>query len=130
MVVTVIDAMSLRGYCLTTKPPRPCRFGNRIGSNAFDAAIKMTKLTTSARTGRRMKRSVNDFIEVLCVGRFRIQLRFRRKIVVNDDGNSIAQLEHSRAHDLLAWFKPFRDRNEIAPRLSDAHELLPQDLGL
>src|SRR2546423_14053221 len=61
----------------------------------------------------------------LGVRRFRIQLRFWREIVVDDDRDSVAQLKHSGAHDLLTVFKSFRDRNEIAPGLSHAHELLP-----
>src|SRR2546423_15097124 len=64
----------------------------------------------------------------LGISRFRVQLRFWREIVVDHDAHSVSQLEDPGAHDLLAWFNSFRDRNEIAPRLSDAHELLPQDL--
>src|SRR5437868_6554250 len=120
--------MSLRGYCLTTKPPRPWRFGNRIGSNAVDPAIRITKLTTRARTGRRMKRSVNDLMTVLRIRGLRVQLRFWREIVVNHHRHSVAQLEHPGADDLLTVLKSLRDRNEIAPRFSDADELLTQDL--
>src|SRR5204862_6780770 len=57
-----IDAMSLRGYCRTFRPPRPANCGKKIGNMALDPAIRITKLTTIASTGRLMKRSVNDFI--------------------------------------------------------------------
>ncbi|PYL47530.1 MAG: hypothetical protein DMF32_10855 [Verrucomicrobia bacterium] len=57
-----IDAMSLRGYCRTFRPPRPANCGKNIGNMALDPAIRITKLTTIASTGRLMKRSVNDFI--------------------------------------------------------------------
>ena len=46
--------MSLRGYCRTLSVFIAC-----------SPAIRMTKLITIARTGRRMKRSVNDFIVIL-----------------------------------------------------------------
>src|SRR5512132_1408986 len=57
-----MDAMSLRGYCRTFRPPRPANCGKNIGSIALGPAIRITKLTTIARTGRLMKRSLNDFI--------------------------------------------------------------------
>jgi hypothetical protein len=47
--VTVIAAMSLRGYCRT--------FNVFIACNP---AMRITKLITIASTGRLMKRSVND----------------------------------------------------------------------
>ena len=52
--VTVIAAMSLRGYCRTL-----------IVFIACKPAMRMTKLTTSASTGRLMKRSVKDFMSIL-----------------------------------------------------------------
>jgi hypothetical protein len=49
----VTEALSLRGYC-------------RIVSErmAWNPAIKITRFTTSASTGRRMNKSVNDFMAV------------------------------------------------------------------
>src|SRR6266498_259799 len=58
----LIEAISLRGYCRTFRPPKPASLGKRIGNTAFDPAMRITKLTTIASTGRLMKRSVNDFI--------------------------------------------------------------------
>src|ERR1700719_2664130 len=100
-------AISLRGYCRTL-----------IVFIACKPAIRITKLTTIASTGRLMKRSVNDFMRAavvapLCRGvdtaterrgyksycavelasridRFRIQLRLRREIVVDHHRHSIA----------------------------------------
>ena len=45
-----MTAVSLRGYCRTDSERIDCT-----------PAIRMTRLTTIARTGRRTKRSVNDF---------------------------------------------------------------------
>src|SRR5512135_3655491 len=50
-VVTVTAALSLRGYCRTTRV--------RI---AWNPAIRITRFTTRASTGRRMNRSVKDFM--------------------------------------------------------------------
>ena len=52
-VVTVIVAFSLRGYWRTV------RF-----RMAWTPAMTITRFTTSARMGRRMKRSVNDFMTI------------------------------------------------------------------
>src|SRR6058998_4304130 len=60
----LIEAISLRGYCRTFRPPRPASLGKRIGNTAFDPAMRITKLTTIASTGRLMKRSVNDFMRL------------------------------------------------------------------
>jgi hypothetical protein len=46
-VVTLITATSLRGYCRMLSERMACR-----------PAIRITRLTTTASTGRRMKRSV------------------------------------------------------------------------
>src|SRR5262245_62546297 len=57
-VVTVITAMSLRGYWRT--------LNERID---WSPAIRMTRFTTTARTGRLTKRSVNFISTVLRLGR-------------------------------------------------------------
>src|SRR5437867_10799734 len=62
MVLTVIAAISLRGYWRTFRPPSPDRFGKIMGKSAFAPAMTITKLTTIARTGRLIKMSVNAFI--------------------------------------------------------------------
>src|SRR5436309_16094284 len=93
----LIEAISLRGYCRTFRPPRPASLGQRIGNTAFDPAIRITKLTTIASTGRLMKRSVNDFMPLLRhssfdirassfasrVCRVRVQVRLWREFVIN-----------------------------------------------
>src|SRR4029079_2773474 len=53
MVVTVIAAMSLRGYWRTLIVRIACK-----------PAIRITKLTTNASTGRLMKRAVNDYMPI------------------------------------------------------------------
>src|SRR6266542_5611735 len=60
----LIEAISLRGYCRTFRPPRPASLGKRIGNTAFEPAMRITKLTTIASTGRLMKRSVKDFMRL------------------------------------------------------------------
>src|ERR1700692_2888112 len=65
MVVTVIAAMSLRGYCRTL-----------IVFIACNPAMRMTKLTTIASTGRRIKRSVNDFMRKIRNPNFEILNKF------------------------------------------------------
>src|SRR5437016_12223601 len=130
-----MDAISLRGYWRTFRPPKPPSFGNRIGNIALDPAIRITKLTTIASTGRLMKRSVNDFIYKyvfrifrLSIGRFRIQFRFWRKIIVHCHSHSVAQFENSGADHGLAGFQSLRDRDKIATRIADPHKLLAKHL--
>src|SRR6266704_3107629 len=118
--------MSLRGYCRTFSPPSPDRFGKSMGRSAFVPAMRITKLTTIARTGRLMKRSVNDFMSIFQsrVNRSWIHLRLRREIVVDCHGHPVAQLENARAHDRFARLQPSRNRNEIAARFAHTHKLL------
>src|SRR6266481_9558203 len=94
-VVTVIAAMSLRGYCRTLIVLIACK-----------PAMRITKLTTNASTGRLIKRLVNDFMPVLasCIRRRWRNLRVGCEIVIDRDGHSVAQLEHARAHDHFAGF--------------------------
>src|SRR5690242_17574008 len=93
VVVTVIAAFSLRGYCRT--------LSERI---ACTPAITMSRFTTIARTGLRMKRSVN-LISCLPPGSLLdglgSQLGAGREIVPDHDRHSVAQLERAAAHDRL-----------------------------
>src|SRR5580700_5811792 len=100
-------AMSLRGYCRTF-----------IVFIACKPAMRMTKLTTIARTGRLMKRSVNDFMTIwamvdlpLRISRCRIELRLWRQLVINRHGHPVTQFENAGAHDRLARLQSIRDRN-------------------
>src|ERR1700731_2863602 len=96
MVVTVMAAISLRGYCRTL-----------IVFIACKPAMRMTKLTTIASTGRLMKRSVNDFMSIFAsrIHWRRIQLRLRREVVVDRNRHSVAQFENPRAHDRFTRFQ-------------------------
>src|SRR5439155_12636859 len=97
--------MSLRGYCRTL-----------IVFIACKPAMRITRLTTSASTGRLMKRSVNDFMSDLPMLRIhwvRIYLRVRREIVVDRHRHSVSQFENSRAHNSLAGLQSLRNRHEI-----------------
>src|SRR3954470_1846299 len=109
--------MSLRGYCRT--------FSDEI---AWRPAIKITRLTTSARTGRRMKRSVKVFTKMeSTVGRFRRELRLGREFVVDDDVHAVAQFKDAGAYDLLARFCPVRYGDEIAAGFSGPDKSLAQN---
>src|SRR5438876_3980457 len=112
-------AMSLRGYWRTL-----------IVFIACKPAMRMTKLTTIASTGRLMKRSVKDFMSILGsrIYRRRIHLRFRREIIVDRYRHSIAQFENSRAHDGFIRFQPVDNRNEIAACFAHPNKLLTNRL--
>src|SRR6266550_2226014 len=118
-VVTVIAAMSLRGYCRTLMVLIACK-----------PAMRITKLTTRASTGRRIKRSVKDFMPLfpLRIYRRRIYLRLGREIVVDRYRHAVAQFENAGTDDRLASFQSRRHRHKIAARLPDAHKLLPDHL--
>src|ERR1017187_3451065 len=116
-VVTVTAALSLRGYCRTTRL--------RI---AWNPAIRITRFTTRASTGRRMNRSVNDFMAATlgsAIGRVRRQIVLRRQLVVLDHRHAIPQLEDPGAHDALAWLKARFHAHKIPLRAPGADELLP-----
>src|SRR3954469_625585 len=93
-VVMVICAFSLRGYWRTSS--------ERI---AWMPAIRIRRLTTSATTGRRMKRSVNFMCRSLVYGPRR-HLGCGRQIVPHHYRHAIAQLEGAAAHHGLAGLEP------------------------
>src|SRR5918995_298849 len=90
-VDTRTTAMSLRGYCRTLSARTDC-----------SPAIRMTRLTTMARTGRLMKRSVNriDGSSVVFRPWRRIVAGLNR--VVHEDGHPVSEFEHARCHHLVA----------------------------
>ena len=96
--------------------------------------MRITKLTTSASTGRRINRSVKLLHVDLLVSRTHrvrglwVQLRLWRKIVVDRHRHSVAQLEDAGADDCFPRFQTRRDRNKIAARFADANKLLPDRL--
>src|SRR5882762_6990477 len=107
--------MSLRGYWRTL-----------IVFIACNPAMRMTKLTTIASTGRLMKRSVKDFMSIFAsrIYRRRIYLRFWREIIIDRYRHSIPQFENSRAHDGLIRFQSVDNRHEIAARFAHSNKLL------
>src|SRR3954470_11331336 len=111
-VVTVMAAFSLRGYWRT--------FSERI---AWTPAIRIRRLTTSATTGRRMKRSVNFMCRSLVYGPRR-HLGPGRQIVPHHYRHAIAQLEGAAAHHGLAGLEPGDHRDQVAAALAEADELL------
>src|SRR5437868_9459153 len=111
--------MSLRGYWRTL-----------IVFIACKPAIRMTKLTTIASTGRLMKRSVKDVMSLFALGiyRRRVYLRLRCEIVVDHHRHPVAQFENSRAHDGLVRFQSIENRYEIAARFAHPDKLLTNRL--
>src|SRR5258708_6104165 len=124
MVVTLTEAFSLRGYWRTLSDRQ-----------AWTPAMMMTALTTMARTGRRMKRSVK---EVFMTGkarsgtgrsgifRFGRKLRVGGELVVDHHGHARAQLENTTGDDRLVRLQAGYDRDKITPGLAEADELLAQ----
>src|SRR6187431_345361 len=80
-VDTRMIAISLRGYCRTLSARIDCR-----------PAIRMTRLTTIARTGRRTNRSVNFMLTVLGIRRGVV---FGHDLVIDLHRHAVSQLEHS-----------------------------------
>src|SRR5437763_14642085 len=63
-----------------------------------------------------------------CVRRFGGFLQLRRELVVDRDRHAVAQFEYAGSDDDLTRLQSGRDRNEIAARFADPHELLPDHL--
>src|SRR6185295_18794770 len=120
-VVTVMAAFSLRGYWRT--------FSERI---AWTPAIRIRRLTTSATTGRRMKRSVNFMSGPLrpsLIDGFGRHLDLGRELVLHHYGGVVAQLEGAAGDDGLALGDAGDDLHQVALALAQADELLPGDQG-
>src|SRR5919106_4385109 len=106
--------MSLRGYCRTLRARMDCR-----------PAIRMTRLTTIARTGRLTKRSVNRTLAILGLRRALVP---RLHLVVDGYRRAVAQLEHAGRDDFFARLHARNDRDLIAARRPELDELLPHAL--
>src|SRR5215471_11663919 len=102
--------MSERGNCLTLSERIACR-----------PAIRITRFTTSASTGRRTNRSVSFMLAVLRLGRGVVRGLY---LVVDDDGGAGAELEHPGGHDLFAGLDARDDRNLVAASVAELHEAL------
>src|SRR5256885_5616674 len=89
--------------------------------------MMITRLTTNASTGRRMKRSVKDFIDGSGVARFRRGLQIWRELVVHLHRHLVAQFEGAGGNDFETGIEAFGDRHEIAARLAEPDELLAND---
>src|SRR2546426_6017580 len=102
--------MSLRGYCRTLSARIDCR-----------PAMRMTRLTTIARTGRFTNRSVSLILTVLWLGS---ALVGRLNFVVYENRRTVAKLEHTGADDLFASLKARENCDLIATRRPELDELL------
>src|SRR4029077_6391163 len=114
-VVTCTTAISLRGYCRTLSERIDCR-----------PAIRITKLTTIARTGRFMNKSVNFMLcPRLAIRRFRSWIVLRLNLIVDCDGSAIAQLEHARGHHLVPRIYAGYNRHLVTAGPVYFYKLLP-----
>src|SRR5262249_20081424 len=73
---------------------------------ACNPAMRMTRLTTIAATGRLMNRSVNFISAVLRLG---VGVVGRLSLVVDHDCGPVAQLEDAGGHDFLPRLEPAED---------------------
>src|SRR5687768_3929427 len=105
-----MTAISLRGYWRTLSARIDC-----------SPAIRMTRLTTIARTGRLMNKSVNRISAVLRLGRPAVRWLH---LVVDLHGGAVAQLEDARRDDLLAGLDAAQHRNLIAAGAAKLDDLL------
>src|SRR5262245_56298394 len=102
--------MSLRGYWRTLRERIAC-----------SPAMRITRLTTTARTGRLMNRSVNRISVVLGLGR---RVVAGLHVVGHLDGRSVAQLERAGAGDLLAFLHSGEHCDLVAAGTAELDELL------
>src|SRR5206468_2950417 len=109
-VETRTIAMSLRGYCRTLSVRIAC-----------SPAIRITRLTTIARTGRLTNRSVNRILTILG---FRSRLVVGLNLVVDENGAAVPKLEDSRGDDLFFRLDTGKDCDLITARGAEFHELL------
>src|SRR4051794_9518503 len=97
-----MTAISLFGYWRTLSDLYDCRPTKR-----------MTRLTTVATTGRRMKRSVN-FMPLLGFRWLGIQLIAGLNRVIDLDGETFLQAEDTVGGDFVARLEPREDGDLIA----------------
>src|SRR5437868_13512427 len=116
-------AFSLRGYCRTLSERTACT-----------PAITISRFTTIASTGRRMKRSVNFMVSIpnagpgsLVVRRLGGDFSDRRQVVAQGQRAAVVQLEGAARDDGLAGLEAGEDRDEVAAPLAEPHELLLRD---
>src|ERR1700733_4885358 len=102
-VRTGAEALSSFGYCRTLSDRIDC-----------SPAMMMTRLTTIANTGRRMKMSVNFIAGPSAVDRMGSELGVRLHVVVHDDTGPVSQLERTGDDDVLTGVHTVDDGDEIA----------------
>src|SRR5262245_8681844 len=111
--------MSLRGYWRTLNERMDC-----------SPAMRMTRLTTMASTGRLTNRSVIFMTGSPPRGRDSVVLRPRRRVVgglhlvVHAHGRAVAQLEHPGRHHLGARGEAREHGHLVAARAAQLHHLL------
>src|SRR5437762_6581645 len=109
-VETCTTAISLRGYCRTLSERIACK-----------PAIRITKLTQIASTGRLMKRSVIFNLVILGL---RSRIVAWLDFVIYCHSRTVAQLEDAGSNNLIASINAGDDANLVAACALDFHELL------
>src|SRR5471030_2930678 len=112
----VTTAFCVRGYWLI----------GRLNSER-NPSTTISRLITPARTGRRMKRSVNFMACASMFLRGGIRAVGRRDGVVDHDVRAVLQLDLAAGDDLLAFLQALQDRDLVAARLAGGHEGLLHD---
>src|SRR5262249_39123643 len=92
-------------------------------------STRISRLSTAASTGRRMKRSVKFIGPGLLFLRRWIRIVGRRHAVVDDERRAIFQLELPAGDDRRAFLDAAQDRPLVAARRSDIDENLLGDGG-
>src|SRR6185312_1668669 len=115
----VTTAFCVRGYCST---------GSELIARKPSARI--IRLTTVARTGRRMKRSVRRMGRASFFRDLRIGAEGNADLVVDLDRRTVVELVLPRAHHDSAGLDSGQDRDLVTSRVAGLHEHLLGDILL
>src|ERR1019366_6137381 len=85
-------------------------------------STRISRLTTLARTGRRMKMSVKFIACALVFLRSRVRAVGWLHRVVDRDRCAVLQFQLAAADDLLALLQTLQDGDLVAPRLACRHK--------
>src|SRR5258708_965325 len=88
---------------------------------------RISRLTTAAKTGRRMKRSVNFIGGPLLIDRLRRGVVGRHDAIVDGERHAVAQLDLARRYDRVAVCDALQDGDLIAARGTRRDEDLAGD---
>src|SRR5437773_1157624 len=110
VVETRTIAISLRGYCRTVRARIDC-----------SPAIRITRFTTIASTGRLTNKSVNRISTVLGL---RSRFVGGLNLVIDENGGAVSKFKDSRGDDLFLRFDTRKNCDLIPARGPDLYKLL------